>query len=260
MDMPGDHQIPGGRVLRKAGLVVGGGRPFFWLPIAPGADRPHWPVGEKPGWPPPASSSARSKIGLYASVTSSVALVSCAEAARPGRPPARCRWSARRARYRARNSPASAWGRDNGTSQRPHGCSLRDCHERESGRRIEQRCGRPKEVGLPGCPGVAVRAPCATGIVLRAGRFAIDVVADMDDEVGIPVCGGTGDRCERPLGRIVARWNESGALSRHPVSPITAILCGSGSGIGIDLPSIETDAVSGGTVVSRTTFGWLSVG
>jgi hypothetical protein len=51
-------------------------------------------------------------------------------------------------------------------------------------RRFEEPPGRRKEVGLPCVPTVAPRTARAPGIAQRAGIFAVDIIADVKDEVG----------------------------------------------------------------------------
>src|SRR5262245_41211073 len=75
---------------------------------------------------------------------------------------------------------------------------------RDPRRSGEQRSGRLEEIGLPGRPVVAEGAALAAAVALRAGALAIEIFADMNDEVRL----ARGDRFahlrERPLRGPVA--------------------------------------------------------
>src|SRR5207244_7178490 len=68
----------------------------------------------------------------------------------------------------------------------------------------EQRRRRRKEIGLPGLPVVAIRAALAARVALWAGALAIDVVADVNDQVGLARGNGLAQPGERPLRLLVA--------------------------------------------------------
>ncbi len=72
----------------------------------------------------------------------------------------------------------------------------------------KERLRRIEEIGLPGIPGVAIGTAAAAGPRGRAGRLAIEIIADMDDEIGLLGRGLGGDRGEGPGGWIVAILDE----------------------------------------------------
>src|SRR5712692_5692421 len=82
----------------------------------------------------------------------------------------------------------------------------------DPGRRSEQRSRRRKEIGLPGQPIVAVRTALAARVAFRAGALAIDVVADVDDEVGLARGDGLGQLGERPPRLLVAILELTGRM------------------------------------------------
>ena len=115
--------------------------------------------------------------------------------------PRRGRWPGRRSRA---PRPAAA-RRGSATSPARRGCSLRDCARRGERGDGEQRCGGVEEVRRPRVPAIAPRAPCAAGIAVGAGVFAILIITDMDDKVGVRAGRARGDAGKGELGRIVAR-------------------------------------------------------
>ena len=76
-------------------------------------------------------------------------------------------------------------------------------HDDPWGRAQGRRGGR-EEIRLPGRPVVAIGAARAAGVTRRAGALAIEVVADMDDEVGLGVGDALGHLREWPESGIVA--------------------------------------------------------
>ena len=71
-------------------------------------------------------------------------------------------------------------------------------------RRREQPLGRREKVGLPRVPAVAPRTARAPGVARRAGVFAIQIIADVEDEVRPEIGRGVSHRAERPRDRAVA--------------------------------------------------------
>lgn len=74
----------------------------------------------------------------------------------------------------------------------------------------EQPVRRPKKIGLPGRPVVAIRAALAAYIPRGAWAFTIEVVADMDDESRLSRSGGRAQPRERPFRPLVAVLEASG--------------------------------------------------
>lgn len=99
----------------------------------------------------------------------------------------------------------------------------------------EQPVRRPKKIGLPGRPVVAIRAALAAYIPRGAWAFTIEVVADMDDKsrlraaaVALSRENGHFDPLSQSWKRPAPEWSWSdfslsAALSRQPVSPNAAI-------------------------------------
>jgi hypothetical protein len=84
-------------------------------------------------------------------------------------------------------------------------------------RGLQQGPGRREEVGLERRPVVTMGAPGAS-IVARGTRIlAIDVVANMDDQIGVPARRSLGDLGKGPLRRVVARL---GLASFNPAASI----------------------------------------
>ena len=69
---------------------------------------------------------------------------------------------------------------------------------------VQQRRGGFEEVGVPGGPVVAPGRAGTSLVSWRALALAIEIVADMDHQVGLEAGGGARDRRERPRGGIVA--------------------------------------------------------
>src|SRR4051812_20530154 len=76
-------------------------------------------------------------------------------------------------------------------------------HDDPWGRAQGRRRGR-EEIRLPGRPIVAIGAARAAGVARRAGALAIEIIADVDDEVGPGVRDALGHLREWPQSRIVA--------------------------------------------------------
>ncbi len=55
------------------------------------------------------------------------------------------------------------------------------------GRGAQERVGGREEVRPPGVRSVAPGAARATGLIGRAGVFAVEVIAHMDDQIGLPL-------------------------------------------------------------------------
>ena len=76
-------------------------------------------------------------------------------------------------------------------------------HE-DPGGAAEECCRWRKEIRVPGRPVVAVRVALATCEVGGAGTFPVEIIADMDDQVGVPGGNGFGHLSERPRLGIIA--------------------------------------------------------
>src|SRR5207244_930090 len=76
----------------------------------------------------------------------------------------------------------------------------------------EQRRRRRKEIGLPGLPVVAIRAALAARVALWAGALAVDVVAHVDDQVGLARGDGVAQPGERPLRLLVTILELAGRM------------------------------------------------
>ena len=100
-------------------------------------------------------------------------------------------------------------------------------------RRAQCRRGGREEVRLPGWPIVAVGATRAAGVAGRAGALAIEVVADVDDQVGLGVRDALGHLCEWPERGIVAILEFASSVIVVGVALLRRRLCGLEAAAGV---------------------------
>src|SRR5262249_61666191 len=71
-------------------------------------------------------------------------------------------------------------------------------------RGAQRRGGRGEEIGLPGRPVVAMWAARAAGVARETGALAVEIIADVDDEVGVDLSNPCGQTRKQPARRDVA--------------------------------------------------------
>src|SRR5215472_9003831 len=85
---------------------------------------------------------------------------------------------------------------------------------------LEQGRGGSEEVRAPGRPVVAPGRAGAADISHGTRALAIEVVADMDDEIRLQLCCKSGEHRKRPLGGVVAvlqrrRFDSTAGVAEH---------------------------------------------